>query len=94
MIDYINFCIGTAALTISTLGWIIRTEALKYVNASVVAVLMPFSSVITGVLAVCIGKDIFTLHLFLGGLIILLSSILSSVADIKEAKQEAQNDGD
>ena len=81
-------------LTISTLGWIIRTEALKYVNASVVAVLMPFSSVVTGVLAVCIGKDLFTLHLLLGGVIILLSSILSSVADIKENKQEGRKDVD
>lgn len=81
-------------LTISTLGWIIRTEALKYVNASVVAVLMPFSSVITGVLAVCLGKDGLTLHLFLGGLIILLSSILSSVADIKENEKEKCQDGD
>ena len=81
-------------LTISTLGWIIRTEALKYVNASVVAVLMPFSSVVTGVLAVCIGKDVFTLHLLLGGLVILLSSILSSVADIKETKWEKQKNGD
>ena len=80
-------------MAISTLGWIIRTEALKYVNASVVAVLMPFSSVVTGVLAVCIGKDVFTLHLLLGGLVILLSSILSSVADIKESKQEVGSDG-
>ena len=78
-------------LTISTLGWIIRTEALKFVNASVVAVLMPFSSAVTGIVAVCIGDDVFTLHLLLGGLIILLSSILSSVADIKETKQEKQN---
>ena len=86
--------LAVLVLTISTLGWIIRTEALKYVNASVVAVLMPFSSVVTGVLAVCIGKDVFTLHLLLGGLVILLSSILSSVADIKETKWEKQKNGD
>lgn len=71
-------------LSISTFGWIVRTEALKFVNASVVAVLMPFSAVVTGVVAVCVGKDVFTLHLFFGGLIILLSSILSGLADIKE----------
>ena len=76
--------IAILVLSISTFGWIVRTEALKYVNASVVAVLMPFSAVVTGVVAVCVGKDVFTLHLFFGGLIILLSSILSGLADIKE----------
>ena len=84
--------LAVLVLAISTLGWIIRTEALKYVNASVVAVLMPFSSVVTGVIAVCVGKDLFTLHLLLGGLIILLASILSSVADLKENKQENRKD--
>ena len=86
--------IALLALIVSTLGWIIRTEALKFVNASVVAVLMPFSSVVTGILAVCVGKDVFTLHLLFGGLIILLSSILSSLADIKEAKREERKEND
>lgn len=76
------FSIAVLVLSISTFGWIIRTEALKYVNASVVAVLMPFSSVVTGVVAVCVGKDLFAFHLLLGGLMILISSILSSVADV------------
>lgn len=74
-------------LAISTFGWIIRTEALKYVNASVVAVIMPFSSVVTGVVAVCVGKDQVSWHLLSGGVIILASSILSSVDEIKENKQ-------
>lgn len=76
--------IALLVLSISTFGWIVRTEALKFVNASVVAVLMPFSAVVTGIVAVCVGKDTFTFHLLFGGLIILLSSILSSLADIKE----------
>jgi len=76
--------LAVLVLSISTLGWIIRTEALKYVDPSVVAVLMPFSSVVTGIIAVCIGKDIFSLHLLLGGFIIIVASILSSFEDIKE----------
>ena len=75
-------------LTISAFGWIIRTESPKYVNASVVAVIMPFSSVITGVVAVWVGKDAFTLHLLAGGLIILVASILSGIADARESGAE------
>ena len=73
-------------LAIGTFGWIVRTEALKYVNASVVAVVMPFSSVVTGVVAVTVGLDTFGLPLLFGGLIILFSSILSSFADIRESR--------
>ena len=73
-------------LAIGTFGWIVRTEALKYVNASVVAVVMPFSSVVTGVVAVAVGKESFGLPLLFGGLIILFSSILSSAADIRESR--------
>ena len=78
-------------LSISTFGWIIRTEVLKYVNASAVAVIMPFSSVVTGVVAVAVGRDAFAFPLLLGGLVILLSSILSSVADIRENKRKNQH---
>ena len=75
--------IAVLVLSISTFGWIVRTEAQKYVNASVVAVILPFSSVVTGIVAVCLGKDTFTYHLLIGGLFILLSSVLSTVADAR-----------
>lgn len=78
--------IAVLVLTVSTFGWIVRTEALKYVNAAAVAVIMPFSSVVTGIVAVCVGKDTFGLPLLLGGSVIILSSILSSAADIKESR--------
>lgn len=73
-------------LSISTFGWIVRTESLKYVNPCVVAVIMPFSAVVTGVVAVCTGEDRFSLPLLFGGLIIILSSILSGIADNRENK--------
>ena len=78
--------LAVLVLAIGTFGWIVRTEALKYVNASVVAVVMPFSSVVTGVVAVAVGKESFGLPLLFGGLIILFSSILSSAADIRESR--------
>ena len=70
------------ALVISTFCWIIRTNAMKYVSASVVAVMMPFSSVVTGLSSVALGADTLTLNLILGGLIVFVSAILSSTDDI------------
>ena len=83
--------LAVLVLTISTFGWIVRTEALKYVNPSAVAVIMPFSSVVTGIVAVCVGKDTFALPLLFGGLVILLSSVLSSVADIRESRPKNEH---
>ena len=76
------FLLAVAALIVSTLCWIIRTNAMKYVSASVVAVMMPFSSVVTGVSSVAVGKDSLTLNLVLGGVLVLAASILSSTDDI------------
>ena len=78
--------LAVLVLSISCFGWIVRTEALKYVNPSAVAVIMPFSSVVTGVVAVCVGKDTFGLPLLFGGLMIVLSSVLSTFADVRESR--------
>ena len=58
--------IAVLAVMINALGWIIRTEAMKYVSAPVVAVIMPFSAVVTSVVSICIGKDVFSYHLLFG----------------------------
>lgn len=76
------------ALIVSTFCWIIRTNAMKYVSATVVAVMMPFSSVVTGVSSVAAGTDAFTLHLALGGLVVLAATFLSSMDNIISNKKE------
>lgn len=69
------------ALTISTLGWLIRTSALKYADASVVAVMMPFSSVVTAVLSVLSGKDALSPSLVIGAILGLTAVILSCLGE-------------
>ena len=76
------------ALVVSTFCWIIRTNAMKYVSATVVAVMMPFSSVVTGVTSVAAGSDKLTLNLVLGGLLVLAATFLSSADDIAASKKE------
>lgn len=68
-------------LIISTFCWLIRTNAMKKVDASVVAVMMSFSSVVTMVLSVLTGSDVLTASLIVGAALGLISIILSAFGD-------------
>ncbi len=70
------------ALGVSTFCWIIRTNAMKYVSATVVAIMMPFSSVVTGVSSVATGVEQLTVNLMLGGFLVIVAGFLSSADDI------------
>ena len=69
--------------------WTIRTTAMKYVSANVVAVIMPFSAVITGVFALVLGQDEPSVSLLIGAILGLLASFMSSASDIMENKKLA-----
>ena len=71
----------------SALCWTIRTSAMKYVSANVVAVIMPFSAVVTGVFAIILGQDTPSLTLLIGAILGLAASFLSSAGDILENKK-------
>ena len=68
----------------SALCWIIRTNSMKHIDPTTVAIIMPFSAVVTAILSVLIGDDIFSLNLLFGGTIVVVSMITSSFADIKQ----------
>ena len=78
--------LAALVLSVSTLGWIIRTESMKHVSASSVAVIMPFSSVITGIAAIVSGKDVFSPFLLAGGALIVVSSVLSGIGEVRAAR--------
>lgn len=61
---------------------------MKCVSANVVAVIMPLSSVVTGVFAVAIGQDTLSTSLALGATLGLVASFLSAAGDIKERKTD------
>ncbi|MBQ8685614.1 MAG: DMT family transporter [Clostridia bacterium] len=84
--------VAALGLVSSTLCWIIRTNVMKYINASVVAVIMPFSAVIAGVLSVSFDMDALTLDLVLGAGIGFTAALLSSVADILEKRKERKKE--
>ena len=78
----------TEAVFISAFCWILRTVAMKYVNATIVSVIMPLTAVVTVVLSVIFISEKLTLSLILGGVLGLLSVYLSVLGDIKYKKQE------
>ncbi len=70
--------------------WTLRTACMKYVSANVVAVIMPFSAVVTGIIAVAIGQDTISYTLIVGAVLGLTASIMSSYGDIVERKNEEE----
>lgn len=65
----------------SALCWTIRTNAMKYVDASVVSVIMPFSAVVTGIVSVIFGIDTLSFNLVAGGLLGVAAVIISGADD-------------
>lgn len=77
---FIPFIILIAAVLISNiLGWIIRTKCLIHLDATFVAIAMPFSSVITAVISVITGTDKLTTNLIISIPVITFAIILSSL---------------
>ncbi len=75
-------CVGITLVS-SVLGWIIRTVCLQHLDPSLVAVIMPFSSVVTAVISVAIGNDALTWYLVVGALLGVLAAL---VADFTPAR--------
>jgi len=78
------------AIITNALCWTVRTNALKKIDASVVAVILPFSAVITAVVSVIIGTDKITLNLVLGGILCLAAAIVSGIGDSLEGKKRSK----
>lgn len=76
--------IALIAVLSNTVCWIIRTNVMKHLDATVVAVMMPFSAVITGVLSILLGMDTLTPTLVGGACVVFLASVLSGIGDLKK----------
>lgn len=72
----------------NTLCWIIRTNSMKHIDASIVAVMMPFSSIIASVLSVIAGMDVLSIELVIGALLGLVAMLICAAGDIVADKRE------
>ena len=70
--------------------WTLRTSSMKYVNPSAVAVIMPFSAVVTGIVSVILGMDTVSWTLVIGAILGLAAALLSSFGDLAESKKEKE----
>ena len=70
------------AIVVNALCWVIRTNVMKKIDASTVAMVMPFVAVVTSVASIILKMDILTWNLCVGGALIILSSILSGMSDV------------
>lgn len=80
--------IGIGILT-NAICWTIRTSAMKYVSPTAVAIIMPFSSVITGFFAVAIGQDTFSPSLAIGAVLGFLSCVASGFGELEKNPKES-----
>ncbi len=64
------------------LCWLLRTEATRNINPTAVAIISPFSAVITGVVSVIFATDTLSKSFVIGALIITLSMVISTINDI------------
>lgn len=80
--------LAVIGLISNTLCWTVRTNAMKHVGAGAVAIIMPFSAVVTGVLSVLIGTDKITSNLVIGALLGFLAAMLSGLDDVLESKKQ------
>lgn len=84
------FVLGTVT---NAVCWTLRTSAMKHISPSAVAIISPFSAVVTGVLSVIIGMDDVTPSLVIGAILGLGAALLSSLGDLREsAKACARNE--
>lgn len=73
------FILVASVLISSVLGWLMRTKCLIHLDATFVAIAMPFSSVITAVISVITGTDKLTTNLIISIPVITFAIILSSL---------------
>ena len=62
----------------SAICWIIRTNCMKNISATVVSIIMPFSAVVTAVASVIAGTDTMSVNMMVGGFMIFIAIICSS----------------
>ena len=70
-------------LVSTVLCWLIRTACLRRLDPSFLAVVMPFTSVITGIVSVIAGTDQLSFALVAGAVLIFAAIMISGLADTR-----------
>lgn len=77
-------CLVGIVLLSTVLCWLIRTACLKKLDPSFIAIVMPFASVVTGIVSVLAGTDTLSFALVGGAILMFAAIMLSGLADSKQ----------
>ncbi len=80
-------------LVSSVLGWSLRTLCLKHLSPTLVAVIMPFSAVVTSLLSVLVGQDSLSSELIIGGVVGLAAALIADFQPKKKQKAAPTEEG-
>jgi drug/metabolite transporter (DMT)-like permease len=83
--DWLPFMIvGVMGVVATGICWALRANCLKTIPVMIASVIMPFSTVLTGVWSVIGGMESLTWNLWVGGLIVLASIFIAQIGDKEE----------
>lgn len=78
--------VAVAAVVVQGLCWLLRNFAVRHIEPGLVAILMSFSTVVSGVVSVLTGMDIFSWSLAIGGGVCVAAAILSGLSGVKASE--------
>lgn len=76
----------------TALCWAARAWAMKYSSAITVSILVPLSAVVCSILSIACKMEKYNDNLLIGGLIILLSIVISAIFDYRKECPHSDND--
>ena len=77
--------IAAAAVVVQGLCWLLRNFAVRHLDPSFVAILMSFSTVVSGIVSVLTGMDSFSWSLAVGGGICVVAAVMSGLSGQKKS---------
>jgi len=75
--------VAGAAVVVQGLCWLLRNFAVRHIEPGLVAIIMSFSTVVSGVVSVLTGMDVFSWSLAIGGAVCVAAAILSGLSGAK-----------
>ena len=85
--------VAVVGIVATGICWTLRAHCLKNIPVMVASVIMPFSTVLTGVWSIAGGMEEFTWNLLIGGVIVISAIFIAKIeGKPKEAKQQKQEE--
>ena len=69
------------AIVVQGVCWWMRNFAVRNIDAGFVAIVTSMSTVVSGVVSICTGMDVFTWSLLIGGLVCVAAAVVSGLSD-------------